>query len=102
MSASNPPRQIVNGKLNELFNINNWRSSGGYVTFDDLMSYANVFNSNIFYAVNTFTEIDVTNLSVGFINGINTSIFSIIQQTLINVSKIFYDSEHDIKHCKER
>lgn len=84
----------------ETFNINYFQSSKGYVTFADLLHYADLRLSNIFQALNIFTSIQFN----GSINTISASTFAYIKyipNIISEITNISYDVESNTTYLKD-
>ena len=94
MSSSEPPRFNPDGTLSSVFNVNDYKQSKGYVTFEDLLSYANLYTTNIFRGFNRFTSIQI----IGTINSINAEYLQYIQyipNIIFSLTDISYDEQTD-------
>jgi len=83
--ASYPvPKQYPNNSIDSVFNINDFNNYAGNATLEDLLNYANLYNSNLFYASNFFTSINFSN----YLNGISPTVFNWIN----NLATYYYDT----------
>ena len=85
------PKEEPNGNISQVFNLNNFYKSNDYASKSDLLSYANLYTSNFFQYLNTFTN--GLNFA-GAINGITDEIFSYIQyipNIISDIRNINYD-----------
>lgn len=46
--------KLYGGELNPIYNNSDFQSKSGYVTFADLLYYANLYSVNVFYSLNQF------------------------------------------------
>lgn len=74
MTSSAKPILDPENKLNETFNINNFRHSGTYATLSDLLNYGNLYLPNNWAAINTFNALDVH-----LLNGIDATTLSYVK-----------------------
>ena len=91
MSIALKPKTEPNGNISQIFNLNNFYKSNDYASKSDLLSYANLYTSNFFQYLNTFTN--GLNFA-GAINGITDEIFSYIQyipNIISDIRNINYD-----------
>jgi hypothetical protein len=91
MSIALKPKEEPNGNISQVFNLNNFYKSNDYASKSDLLSYANLYTSNFFQYLNTFTN--GLNFA-GAINGITDEIFSYIQyipNIISDIRNINYD-----------
>lgn len=58
----NMPR-LYAGKLSPQFNTNDFMTKKGYVSFEELQNYANLYSVNVFYSLNLFTAITVESIN---------------------------------------
>lgn len=93
----NMPR-LYGGKLSPEFNTNDFQTNKGFVTFADLLSYANLYSVNVFYALNLFSAITVesiNNISKTTIDYLK-NVTSDIQEQFNNiVNNILYGYSYD-------
>jgi hypothetical protein len=83
--ASYPvPKQYPNNSIDSDFNINDFNNYAGNATLEDLLNYANLYNSNLFYASNFFTSINFSD----YLNGISPTVFNWIN----NLATYYYDT----------
>ena len=83
--ASYPvPKQYHNNSIDSVFNINDFNNYTGNATLEDLLNYANLYNSNLFYASNFFTSINFSD----YLNGISPTVFNWIN----NLATYYYDT----------
>lgn len=75
---------LYGGKLNPEFNANDFFVKKGYVTFKDLLSYANLYQVNIFTNLNQFTYI-----TVSAINGITEQTLSYLKNVSSDIQQQF-------------
>lgn len=94
MTTQPPPRLNPDGTISSVFNLNDYKYNTGSVTFEDLLSYANLFTNNIFRGFNRFNSIQI----LGTINNINSEFLQYIQyipNIIIALTDITYDEETD-------
>jgi len=84
MASYPKPNQYPNDKNPVVFNINDFTSYSGVATLQDLLNYANLYNSNLFYATNYFTSLNFAY----YLNGISPTVFNWIN----NLATYYYDS----------
>ena len=77
-------RSYTDNAFPATFNINDFTTYSGYATLGDLLSYANIYNSNMFYSTNYFTSIYFTD----YINGITPQILNYVYK----LTNYFYDT----------
>jgi hypothetical protein len=77
-----PPIEY-NGSVNPEFNVTDFEKSNEYATKGDLLSYANLFQTNFFQSVNYFTNLQFSNN----INDVSVSAFSYIQNLTQDVQE---------------
>jgi hypothetical protein len=95
MSIALKPKEEPNGNISQVFNLNNFYKSNDYASKSDLLSYANLYTSNFFQYLNTFTN--GLNFA-GAINGISDLVFSYVQylpNIISDIRNISYDEIND-------
>lgn len=93
----NMPR-LYGGKLAPEFNTNDFQTKKGYVTYADLLNYANLYTVNIFYSLNQFTAIvvksinDISDTTLSYLKNVNSD----IQEQFNNIiNNILYGYSYD-------
>lgn len=90
--------KLYGGELNPIYNNSDFQSKSGYVTFADLLYYANLYSVNVFYSLNQFFAITVT--SINDISDVTLSylknVTSDIQDQFDNIiNNILYNYSYD-------
>lgn len=76
--------RLYAGKLSPEFNTADFQSKKGFVTFQDLLNYANLYSVNIFYSLNQFFAITVKS-----INDISDTTLSYLKNVTSDVQEQF-------------
>ena len=80
------PKQDLQNNNKPIFNINDYESQFRYVTFADLLEYANLYTSNIFQTVNFFNA--GLNFS-GYINNVSDTVFDYLKNVSSDIQEQF-------------
>lgn len=94
MSINPPPRLNPDNTFSSIFNINDYKQNKGYVTFEDLLNYANLYSNNIFKGFNLFNSIQI----LGTINNISSEFLQYIQyipHIIMTLTDVSYDEQTD-------
>jgi hypothetical protein len=100
MSSYAKPTLDPENNMVETFNLNYFQSNTGYVTFADLLHYADLRVSNIFQSMNVFPSINFT----GSINSITASMFDYIKyipNLITDLSNLSYDETSNTTYIYE-
>jgi hypothetical protein len=83
--------KLYGGKLSPEFNSNDFQTKKGFVTFQDLQNYANLYSVNIFYSLNQFFAI-----SVKSINDISDTTLSYLKNVASDIQEQFNNIVNNI------
>jgi hypothetical protein len=75
-----------NGNIKEEFNLADFQRGSAYATLNDLLNYANLYSSNLFFGLNYFA----TDITFGtYINNISVNVFNYLLNCRSNIQDQF-------------
>jgi hypothetical protein len=78
--SNTPANEPITYQGKMIWNINTWKKNQGYVTFETLKSYGNLFSVNIWTQLNVFQDVLAQS-----VNGVNSTVFSYLTTIRGNV-----------------
>lgn len=80
------PEVDENGNAKPIYNPNDFNKAYGYATYADLLDYANIFRTNIFYSINFFTNGLQFN---GNLNNVSDTVFNYLTNVSSDIQTQF-------------